>query len=385
MLRAIKMQMIKLKHQYKIIFAMMGLTLLMIFLFSGGQGGEYQEKIGIVNQSEADVAKEFIKSLTQSQQFNYVVIREKEGIQAMEDSEMVAMINIPETFKEDILSKDKITISLTSIKSDVSISLLENEIKEKINLIKSSESILELIDKILDQKVDLEMIRESYEKHWLYKKPISISEEGISNNKVNNNLNHSIIGFIILFVSYSIVYGIADVLEDIDLRTWHRLIVSPLSRNKLVLANSLVSFFTGFIQIILVFILSDFLFNANFSENILQVSTVAALYVFALTGIATFVISIVNSFKQMDALTPIVLTSLAMLGGCLWPLEIVNSKILLFLANLTPHKWAVSGLKKIMISQFSLRDIGLDLVVLGTIGLIFYLIGLYRINKKVYY
>lgn len=385
MLRAIKMQMIKLKHQYKIIFAMMGLTLLMIFLFSGGQGGDYQEKIGVVNQSDAEISKEFIKSLSQSEQYNYIVTTEKEAIQNLEDSEMVAMIKIPRTFKEDLLLKDEIIISLTSIKSDVSISLLENEIKETINLIKSSESIIQLIDESLDGKVNLEIIRDNYEKHWLYKKPLSISEETISNNKVNNNLNHSIIGFIILFVSYSIVYGIADVLEDVDLRTWHRLIVSPLSRNKLILANSLVSFFTGFMQIILVFILSDFLFNANFSENILQVSIVAALYVFALTGIGTFVISIVNSFKQMDALTPIVLTSMAMLGGCLWPLEIVNSRILLFLANLTPHKWAVSGLKKIMISQFSLEDIVLDLVVLGTIGLIFYLVGLYRINKKVYY
>jgi len=379
------MQMIKLKHQYKIILAMMGLTILMIFLFSGGQGGDYQEKIGIVNQSDAEITENFINSLRQSQQYDYVVATEKEAIEKLEASEMVAMIKIPVTFKEDLLLKDEITISLTSIKSDISMSLLENEIKESINLVRSSESIIHLIDKSLKHEVKLDVIRENYDKHWLYKKPLSISEETINNNQVRNNLNHSIIGFIILFVSYSIVYGIADLLEDIDLRTWHRMIVSPLGKNRLILANSLVSFFTGFIQIILVFIISDFLFNANFSENIFQVSIVAALYVFSLMGIATFVISTVNSFKQMDALTPIVLTSMAMLGGCLWPLEIVNSKILLFLANLTPHKWAVSGLKKIMISQFSLEDIILELSVLGIIGLVFYLVGLYRINKKVYY
>ncbi|HKL42411.1 MAG TPA: ABC transporter permease [Clostridia bacterium] len=385
MLRAIKMQMIKLKHQYKIILAMIGLTLLMIFLFSGGQGGDYKENIGIVNQSDTKISKDFIKSLSESQQYEYVVTTEKEAIQKLEDSEMVAMIKIPETFKKDLLLKDEITISLTSIKSDVSIRLLENEIKEKINLMRSSESIFQLIDRSLEQKVELEIIRENYEKHWLYKKPLSINEESISSNQMNSNLNHSIIGFIILFVSYSIVYGIADVLEDVDLRTWHRMIVSPLSKNKLIFANSLVSFFTGFIQIILVFVISDYLFNSNFYQNIFQVSIVAALYVFALTGIAVFVISTVNSFKQMDALTPIVLTSMAMLGGCLWPLEIVNSKILLFLANLTPHKWAVSGLKKIMISQFSVEDIILELTVLGAIGFVFYFVGLYRINKKIYY
>lgn len=385
MLRAIKMQMIKLRHQYKIILAMIGLTLLMIFLFSGGQAGSYQEKVGIVNHSKANIANKFIESLKESEQYNYSITTEKDAIEAMENSEMVAMIKIPETFEEALLVRDKMTISLSSIKSDISISLLENEIKENIQLIRSSESIIRLIDESLENKVDLKIIRENYEKHWLYKKPLSISEETVNNNQVNNNLNHSIIGFIILFVSYSIVYGIADILEDIDLRTWHRMIVSPLGKNKIILANSLVSFFTGFIQIILVFFISDFLFSANFSESIFQVSVISGLYVFSLTGIATFVISIVRSFKQMDALTPIVLTSMAMLGGCLWPLEIVNSKILLFLGNLTPHKWAVSGIKKIMISQFTLEDIILELTVLGSIGLIFYLIGLYRINKRVYY
>src|SRR6056297_1780437 len=119
MLRAIKMQMIKLKHQYKIILAMIGLTLLMIFLFSGGQGGDYKENIGIVNQSDTKISKDFIKSLSESQQYEYVVTTEKEAIQKLEDSEMVAMIKIPETFKKDLLLKDEITISLTSIKSDV--------------------------------------------------------------------------------------------------------------------------------------------------------------------------------------------------------------------------------------------------------------------------
>lgn len=385
MLRAIKMQMIKLKYQYKIILAMMGLTLLMIFLFSGGQGGSYQERIGIVNQSNSQIAIDFIDSLKESKQYDYIVTTENDAIEEMQNSEMVAMIKIPDTFEKDLLLKNEVTISLSSIKSDISVRLLENEIMERINLIRTSESIIHLIDNSLEQKVETKVIRENYVKHWLYKKPLSISEETVNNNQVNSNLNHTIIGFIILFVSYSIVYGIADILEDLDLRTWHRMIISPIGKTKLIFANSLVSFFTGFIQMILIFIISDFLFNANFSENIFQVSTIAALYVFALTGISTFVVSIVNTYKQMDALTPIVLTSMAMLGGCLWPLEIVNLKILLFLANLTPHKWAVSGLKKIMISQFTLTDILLELIVLGVIGLSFYVIGLYRINKKVYY
>ena len=385
MLRAIRMQMIKLKHQYKIILAMMGLTLLMIFLFSGGQGGRYQEKVGIVNQSNDPIAIEFINALSQSEQYEYIVTTEEEAIDAMENSKMVAMIKIPKNFKEELLQKNKMTIEMSSIKSDISISLLANEIKEKINLLKASESIIHLIDSSLEQRVKTEVIRSNYEKHWLYKKPLTISEGTVTNNQVNNNLNHSIIGFIILFVSYSIIYGIADLLEDMDLRTWHRMIITPLGKNRLILANSFVSFLTGFIQILLVFVISDFLFNASFIDKIFQVSVIAALYVFALTGIGTFVVSVVKTFKQMDALTPIVLTSMAMLGGCLWPLEIVNSKILLFLANLTPHKWAVSGLKKIMIAQFRLEDIIVELVVLGVIGIVFYCIGLYRINKRVYY
>lgn len=385
MLRAIKMQLIKLKHQYKIILAMIGLTLLMIFLFSGGQGGNYLEKVGVVDESKSDLSKSFMDSLESSNQYDFIEIAENEGIQKMKNSEMIAMIRIPKNLENDLLNKKEITIPISSIKSDVSTRLLENDVKNSIQLTRASEIIVKLINTNFNNEIKDDLIRDNYNKHWLYKKPFNLIDESINQEDLNNGLNHSIIGFIILFVSYSIIYGIADVLEDIDLRTWHRMIISPISRNKLILANSLISFLTGFLQIILVFILSDFLFNANFSDNILQVSLVAGLYVFSLTGIGIFVISVVKSFKQIDALTPVILTSMAMLGGCLWPLEIVNSKFLLFLGNLTPHKWAVLGLKKIMISQFGIEDILFEIIVLVVIGISFYSIGLYRINKKVYY
>ncbi len=73
-----------------------------------------------------------------------------------------------------------------------------------------------------------------------------------------------------------------------------------------------------------------------------------------------------------------------MLGGCLWPLEIVNSKIILFLANFTPHKWAIIAYNKILIGNLSIYNIKLEMGYLFIVGFILYVIGIYKLNKRVF-
>jgi ABC-2 type transport system permease protein len=52
----------------------------------------------------------------------------------------------------------------------------------------------------------------------------------------------------------------------------------------------------------------------------------------------------------LSAIAPILLTGMGMIGGCMWPLEIINSKVLLFMANLTPHKWALESIENLIIT-----------------------------------
>ena len=70
-------------------------------------------------------------------------------------------------------------------------------------------------------------------------------------------------------------------------------------------------------------------------------------YMLAGTGLAVMVSALVRTRDQMSGLSPLVSTGLAMLGGCLWPLEVV-APFMQTVAKFTPTGWAVMGLTDVV-------------------------------------
>ena len=83
---------------------------------------------------------------------------------------------------------------------------------------------------------------------------------------------------------------------------------------------------------------------------------------------------------QLSTISPILLTSTSMLGGTMWPLDIVESKTLLFLADLTPQKWAVEGIEKIVMYGGGITDILPNIGLLILMSSIFFIIGVKTIK-----
>jgi len=384
MLNGLKLQLIKLKYNYKIILGMMGLTLLMVFLFSGSGNSDYKEKIAIVDFNESEIATDFIDKLSSNE--NYIIEKTENdiAIDQLKKSKITTIIYLPENFDKSIIDGKKIDIEIKQIKTDVSTNILKNQIKESIIAIRTDKNIIKNLTIDLNESYTEDEIKSTYNKYFEYKKPFNLVISKLDMTANTNNLNYSIIGFCIFFVSYSIVYTIADILEDVEKKTWQRALVTPIGINNLIFSNSIIAFIIGFVQMNIVFIITDYIFKSNFSEKFLEISLISSLYVFSLVGISTFILSFVKTFKQLDSAIPLVLTSMAMLGGCLWPLEIVNSKIILFLANLTPHKWAIIAYNKILIGDLSIYNIKLEMGYLFIVGFILYLIGIYKLNKRVF-
>jgi ABC-2 type transport system permease protein len=71
-----------------------------------------------------------------------------------------------------------------------------------------------------------------------------------------------------------------------------------------------------------------------------------------------------------------------MLGGCFWPLEIVSSKPLLLLSNITPQKWAIYSIEKVMIHGAGFEEVLFSVLVLVGMGIVYMGAGTYLLEKK---
>ena len=66
----------------------------------------------------------------------------------------------------------------------------------------------------------------------------------------------------------------------------------------------------------------------------------------------------------------------------MWPLEIVNNKALLLLAELTPQKWAMQGIESIASKGLGFEAAILPSIVLTIMGIAFFTIGAFSLNKQ---
>lgn len=59
----------------------------------------------------------------------------------------------------------------------------------------------------------------------------------------------------------------------------------------------------------------------------------------------------------------------------MWPLDIVSNKVLLFLAELTPQKWAMQGMENIASRGMGFEAAVLPTIVLLAMGSLFFAAG----------
>ncbi|MGE5629772.1 MAG: ABC transporter permease [Caulobacteraceae bacterium] len=136
-----------------------------------------------------------------------------------------------------------------------------------------------------------------------------------------------------------------------------------------------MAYLEGAIQFGVLIIAGKYLFGIDWGSSTAGILTVAAAFVFAVTYLGLMLSGLVKSFSQLSAVTPVVLTSTAMLGGCMWPLDIVNSKVILFMANLTPQKWAMQGMERIASYGQGFEAAILPAAVLLGMGAVFFAVG----------
>ena len=242
--------------------------------------------------------------------------------------------------------------------------------------------------KTANPKVDIEKIKssayESVMNSWKYKNPITVTstvaESGV--NSGYDGLKHSMIGFTIFFSMYTMVFSIGTILSDKQYKTWDRMLVSPVSRSSILGGSMVVSYITGAVQMGVLILCGKYLIGVDWGNSISGVLMVAAAFVFAVTSLGLMLSGFVKTQAQLGSVAPIILTSTSMLGGTMWPLEIVNNKALLLLAELTPQKWAMQGISGIASQGLGFSSAILPTIVLLIMGTIYFTIGVKTLNKQ---
>ncbi len=339
------------KNNLSLYLVMMAMSLVLAAVFSGSFGGNYRPTLAVADLDGSVMASDLLVSLNETTEYHVVLTSMDEGIEAVENGGVLALLVVNKDFY-----KTSEGLNIIQRRESIEIFQLSRLLSAQVQKMNEQEALIGRVQDVLEKEhVVVENIERDiktvYDDHWRNKKPFNVVEdifELVSEWIFVGNL-HYLLGMTLFFVTYSILFTVGDFLEDKRLKTLNRMLVSPSTRLNILFANLIPALAVGIIQISVMVLSGQYLFGVEWGGRIPAVIAVGGLYIFTMTAMSLFMVSLVKNSAQLSAISPVLLTGMGMLGGCMWPLEIIQSDALLMLSKITPHRWAMASIQRIVI------------------------------------
>lgn len=390
MLSIIKLRLLRLKEDVMVFVIMTAMALGFTAIF-GASFDSYKPTVLIVDEDNSYYSEYLKNELRQNKEFNFQDTDLISASDKIEDGNAAVALLIKEGFNYNIEQGNEISLGLMKVKDDtliLTIQELVSSITSKMaGGIRIADVTANFIQSVNPEANSQDIKTSAYNNvmdSWKYKNPMTVTatvaESGIDSGY--DGLKHSMIGFTLFFSTYTMVFSIGTILSDKRYKTWDRMLVSPVSKASILGGTMTVSYLTGAVQMGVLILCGKYLLNIDWGNSMSGVLLVSAAFVFAVTSLGLMLSGFIKTQGQLGTLAPIVLTSTSMIGGCMWPLEIVNNKVLLFLAELTPQKWAMQGIEGIASQGLGFNSAILPTIVLLIMGLIYFTIGVKALNHQ---
>ncbi|MEK7354106.1 MAG: ABC transporter permease [Chloroflexota bacterium] len=180
-------------------------------------------------------------------------------------------------------------------------------------------------------------------------------------NTVLDGIAPGLLATLALFFSF-LLTGISF-LRERSQGTMERLMASPVSRPDIVIGYLLGFFIFALTQTLIIVLFTVYVLGVNYHGDLWQIFVFQIVIITGAVNLGIFISTFARNEFQMVQFIPLIIVPQIFLSGVLWPVEQMP-KYLQWVSAILPLRYAVDGLKQIMLQGKSLLDVGLDLLVL---------------------
>ncbi|MGN6607578.1 MAG: ABC transporter permease [Jatrophihabitans sp.] len=184
-----------------------------------------------------------------------------------------------------------------------------------------------------------------------------------TSRRLPSGYSYSAPTMLVLFVFINALAGAAALISARRTGLYARALAAPVTAATVVRGETLALIVLALLQSTLIVGVGAVVFGVDWGDPLAAVLLVVT---WALLAAAVGLLggTVFRTPEQASAIGPAVGIGLGMLGGCMWPLEIV-APVMRTIGHLTPQAWAVDAWSTLLSNRGGVLDIGTDLVVLG--------------------
>lgn len=158
--------------------------------------------------------------------------------------------------------------------------------------------------------------------------------------------DYATVGELVLFIFLIGLTSAGDLVEARRDGTARRMLATPTPAWAVVAGEGLGRYAILLVQATFIVLLGATIFGVSWGDPV-GVALVVGAFALVGTSISLLVGTLARSNEQATSLGPPVGIALAMLGGAMWPLEIVGP-VMRAVGHLTPHAWALDAFVDLM-------------------------------------
>lgn len=184
---------------------------------------------------------------------------------------------------------------------------------------------------------------------------------------------------LILFSFITTLAAAAGLIEARQLGVRRRMFAAPIGARHILAGEAMGRFGIAVVQSLVVVTGASLLFGVQWGDPF-AVGVVVAAFALVATAAGMLLGTLLTTPQQASAIGPIAGIALGMLGGCMWPLEIVGDTMRT-VGHATPHAWAVDALVAIGTGS-GLSAVGTEVAVLLAFAAVLLPLAVWRLRPQ---
>ena len=335
---------------------------MMISLLMGlGMMGSDAMYVGLVDQDQTPLTRQLEEVL---QQHGTVILLKEEGVRGALARNQVSLVLVAEAgFTDDVLAGRHPGVHSYSIEAS-NLSLPVRTATENFIAIARSQGLAAKGEEALFYQ-RMNDLRQSQIQ------VVVTQADGTSPQQMWHAVSAmGILGMNMLFLSF---YAAMYLLKDRENRTFQRAMITPLTQRSYLLQMIGCFMLVLLIQVAGVFAVTGSLMGMYLGENVMALLGVMMVFAAVCISLAVAIAAHVKSTRQAGMLSSLLVTPMAMLGGLLWPREIMP-EALQHVGLFLPTTWMMEAVSQVIVTG-RLANAGWEILILMLFALIFFLLG----------
>jgi ABC-2 type transport system permease protein len=161
--------------------------------------------------------------------------------------------------------------------------------------------------------------------------------------------------------------------------TLRRLLTTPTEKSTLLLGLIFGQFVVAIVQMGILIAFGQFVMNVKWGQNIPALLLLMSAFAISSVAFGTMLATFVKTQSQAGNLSIMLGMTMALMGGCWWPLELFPQTVKTAV-KILPTTWTMNGLTDLITRGASTMDILPNVGVLLLFALVFFVVGIRRLR-----